>query len=599
MSEGNSESARTAPGTLEQALANGHQMLRDHPDMALAQAHAILKRDESNSPALRLAAAAHRALGDAEQAERAELAAIHHSQRIPSLVAAARALDEGRAGEASHIAAKHLSTSPDDLAALALSAESAIALGVADKAEPLLRLVLGRVPSFVPARLLLIQALMRQDKLLESRTLVEDVIASRPNDITALRLLARIQTDLGAQEAAASTYEQLLKLDDTLPDLWILYGDALRFLGRKIDSRLAYQRALTIDPHHGQAWWSIVNLDPAAVEEQQTAKIEDALAARRDQPEHAGNLRFALGTAFDALGRYADAFRHFEAGNILRRDAQPYDPEEISAQIDRHIAALPPGSLPRRRERGSGTAVPIFIVGMPRSGSTLVERILGRHSMVEALGELPIIPHFVEALKLEQPDAPVEPRIAQLAPDQLEHMAKHYLDRAADHCRTGSPFFVDKLHMNWRHLALILRLFPQAPIIDVRRSALDCCWSNYKLLFARGHPAASDLNDLGRFFIDYARFIDHIDRIAPGRIHRLGYEALVEDIEVETRRLLDFLGLPFEEQCLDFHLSDQPVATASSEQVRRPLNRDGIGAWRPYAAWLDPLRDALGPFAGD
>ena len=589
--------AETKAGTLEEALANGWQMLRERPDMALAQAQAILRREPRNTEALRLAGSAHRARTETALAEQAELAAIHHSQRIPALIAAAKALDAGQYGEASRLAAEHLGTQPDDLAALTLSAESALALSLPDKAEPLLRMVLGRAPSFAPARMLLINSVMMQDKFIEARKLLQEVMKDCADDETALALLARIETSLNDHEAAAATYERLLKTMDEKPEIWTQYGDALRFIGRKIDSRLAYQRALVTDRHFGQAWWSLVNLDAAGVSDAMIQEMEEALIARAGEPEDAGNLNFALGSAYDAKARHEEAFRHFEAGNKLRREAQPYDARETSEQVDRYIASMQPRSLPQRRERGSRAPVPIFIVGMPRSGSTLVERILGRHSMIEGLGELPIVPHIIESLKLEDQAISVEAKIAGLKADRLRAFGQRYLDRACEHRRSDSAFFVDKLHMNWRHLGLILRILPEARVIDVRRSALDCCWSNYKLLFARGHPAASDLGDLGRFYVDYVRFIDHIEAIAPGRVHQLRYEAVIDDIEAETRSMLAHIGVPFEPQCVDFHLSDQPVATASSEQVRRPLNREGIGAWRPYAKWLGPLQEALGDLA--
>lgn len=584
-------------GTLDQALANGRQLLRSRPDMALAQAHAVLRRDGRNPEAYRLAAAAHRALGEGEHAERAELTAIHHSRQVPALAAAAKALDEGKPGEASRLAAEHLAAKPDDLAAVTLSAESALALNLPQQAEPLLRMVLERAPAFAPARTLLINALMRQDKLLESLSLVERLLAVRADDESTLRLLANIQTAQGDHKGAARTYEDLLKANDRSAELWVLYGDTLRFLGRKVDSRVAYQRALALESRFGQAWWALVTVDPGLVSDSDIAEMEAALADRADQPETATNLHFALGTAFDARGRHEDAFIHFEAGNRLRRAGQPYRPGELSGQIGRSIEALPPGGLPQLQREGVAPPFPIFIVGMPRSGSTLVERILGCHSQIEALGELPLVPHLVDALALDDREA-LESHIAALPPERLQELGRRYLDRASERRRGEQPFIVDKLHMNWRHLPLILRMLPQARVIDVRRSALDCCWSNYKLL-SRGHPASADLRDLGRYFSEHVRLMDHIDTVAPGRIHRLRYELLVDDIEGETCKLLDYIGVPFEPRTLQFHLSDQPVATASSEQVRRPLNRDGIGAWRPYAQWLGPLREALGSLADD
>ena len=589
--------AQVRPGSVAEALANGRRLLKDHPRTALDQAHAILRGDPSDPDALRLAAAAHRALGEPADAERAELAAIHHSKTIPLLAQAAAALDAKQPAEGSRLAAERLKQRPDDLAALTLSAESALAMSLPDKAEPLLRRVLSRLPSFVPARMLLVTSLQLQDKLREALAVLEPVLTARPHDPTALRQRAKIETDLGDHQAAAVTYESLLKAAGDAPDVWITYGDALRFLGRKTDSALAYRRALAIDRRDGQAWWSLVNLDPASTDAEAIEAMETALADRTDEPEHAGNLHFALGGAYDALGRYADAFPHFAAGNALRLAAQPYDPEEIKGQVGRYVEAFRSGSVPERSSMGRRGPAPIFIVGMPRSGSTLVERILGRHPQIEALGELPIMPHIVEAMRRDDPTGPLERRIAALSRNRLDEIAARYLDRSAEHRRSDRPWFTDKLHMNWRHLPLILRALPGARVIDVRRSALDCCWSNYKLLFARGHPAASDLGHLGRFFRDYVRLIDHLEGITPDAILQIRYEDVVDDVDAQTRRMLAFLDLEYDPSCVDFHLSKDPVATASSEQVRRPLNRSGIGSWRNYAPWLEPLREALGPYA--
>jgi tetratricopeptide (TPR) repeat protein len=587
----------TQGGTIDQALANGLALLATNPETALIQALTILKRGGTDPRAFRLAAAAHRKLGEVDQAHRAELAAIHHSGRVPALAAAAKALEDGQPGEASRIAAEHLRSSPDDLAALTLSAESAIALKLADKAEPLLRMVLERAPHFAPALKLLISALMVQDKLVESRSLIQKLVAQQPKDEDSLRLLARVEADLGNQAAAVRVYELLLKLRDDAAELWLLYGDALRFLGRKIDSQLAYRRALSIDPNFGQAWWSLADLDPTAVDSNDVAEMEKVLFNCVEMPVHAANLRFALGMVLDAKGRHTEAFTHFEAGNALTRAAQPYNPDDLSAQIDRYMETLRKGQIPAMASAPPDKTTPIFIVGMPRSGSTLVERILGRHSSIEALGELPLIPHIIESLKREDATMPLEQRVAAFPPIRYVQLAQRYRDRAGERRHTERPFFTDKMHMNWRHLAVILRMFPEARIINVRRAALDCCWSNYKLLFARGHPAAASLGDIGRMYVDYDRFLEHMEAIAPGRILRLNYEALVENIESETRRMLDYVGVPFEVDCLNFHQSSQPVSTASSEQVRQPLNRDGIGTWQPYSKWLGPLRSALGELA--
>lgn len=584
-------------GSLAAAIENGRQLLKRNPALALAQAHAILRRDARNPDALRLAAAAHRLRGEELDAQRAELTAIQHGQSDPALNAAALALDEGKPAEANRIVSGHLRSSPDDLAARTLLAETALAAGLPEKAEPILRLVLERAPQFQPAEDLLVSSLLPQDKLSEARERLEARNSSGRASLSDMRLLARVQSDVGDHEASAATCERMLEMDDQSIETWTSYGDTLRFLGRKVESRLAYQRALGIDPGSGQAWWSLVSLDPEAISDPDLVAMERALEGDACKSDDIGNLNFALGEAFDSRKQFERAFHHFETGNRLRKAAQPYDPGRLTEYVDECVRLIDEGALDLSGSPDSGSGSVVFIVGMPRSGSSLVERMLGRHSSIEALGEMHIVPHIVRSLKVNDPETPAAARIARLSRAQLRDRAGDYMARTAERRRTDRPIFTDKLHMNWKHLPLILRMLPDARIIDVRRSALDCCWSNFKMPFGRGHPAASSLEWIGRFYRDYVRLMDSIDRLAPDRVLRVRYEDLVDDLEGHAERILDYIGLPFEAECLEFHLSSAPVATASSEQVRRPLNREGIGAWKPYSEWLAPLRETLGPLA--
>lgn len=599
--------SRAAPlqrqaGTLAQALANGRALLEQQPAAALAQARAILEASPSEAAALRLAAAAHRALGEDDLAGRAELAALRASERDPALRAIARALGNKQFGEASRLAAVRLREVPDDLAAMTMSAEAAIALGLADKAEPLLDTVRQRAPAFRPAQMLHISALIQMDRLAEARTAIEGQIAREPDNIAHHRLMYRIASEAGDHRAAARIGARIVELPQAGVEDWVSYGDGLRFAGRKAEAVAAYRRALSIDPAHGRAWWSLADIESGALDEEDIAAMGKALDERKDDPEHAGNLSFALGMAHDRRGNHQAAFAHFSAGNALRRAAQPYDAGELSAQVDRWIALFATAEHLAADAPREGQPVPIFILGMPRSGSTLLERALGMHSQIEAMGELAIMPNLVKRLSREQEAGELERRVAGMSATEIGVLGTRYLERACERqvVQGGKrlPVFVDKLHMNWKHLPVILRALPSARVIDLRRDPLDCCWSNYKTLFARGHPAASDLEDLGRFYRDYVRLADHFRALAPDRVKLVDYGRLVDDFEPTLRGIFDFLGLPFEQACLDFHRSRAPVATASSEQVRQPLNRSGIGRWQPYGEWLGPLRNALGDLAG-
>ena len=584
-------------GSVEEGLANGRQLLEQHPEAALTQAQTLLKLGP-DPRALRLAAAAHRKLGEATEAEAAELAAIQQSLSSPQMKAAAQAEHEGRSGEASAIAARQLAKEPDDLLAMTISAEAAITLRRLDDGERLLRPVLDRAPGFLRASMFLARSLMLQCRITEAIRVMTDAVMRVPQNVPANKFLAQLQAEARDYEAAASTYERLLGPHDKEAELWVSYGDMLRFLGRRTDSELAYRRAIFADSGNGSAWWALASLDASALADKDLARMESALADRRDKPEDAGALHFALGEASDKRTRYAEAFEHFSEGNRLREKAQPCDPSTLTAEVDNSIALFTPEFFASRSGQAVQDASPVFIIGMPRSGSTLIERIIGRHSQVEAAGELPIVPRMVEVLSARGGGVgQYRDVVSSLAATRLRQLGETYLDRAREFRNSEKPRFTDKLHMNWRHIGFIHLLFPNARIIDVRRNPLDCCWSNFKLLFTRGHPAASNLEHIGRFYADYVRMVDHLDAVGAGSVLRVQYEDIVDNVEVQTRRMLDFLGLKFEEQCIDFHLSTEPVATASSEQVRRPINRQGIGVWKNYEKWLGPLIKALGPLA--
>ena len=584
-------------GTVEEGLANGRMLLDEHPQAALKQAQTLLKLGP-DPRILRLAAAAHRKLGEVSEADAAECAGIQQSLPMPCLKAAAQAEHDGRSGEASAMAAQQLIQQPDDLLAMTISAEAAISLRRLVEAEGLLRKVLERAPSFLRASMMLARSLMLQSRMAAAIGVMEDAVSRVPNSIAPNKMLAQLRAEIHDFDGAAAEYERLLSKNDRETDLWVSYGDMLRFIGRRTDSELAYRRALVVDAGSGLAWWGLTDLDPGAITDTDVSRMKTALEQRSNNPEDVGSLQFALGAVLDKRGQHVEGFTHFAEGNRLRQIAQPYDPSTLTNEVARSIKIFTDKFYVSRSNGMTRDDSPIFIVGMPRSGSTLVERILGQHSQVEATGELPIIPRMVEPLSVKGGGiGKYRDILSQLPSAQVRDLGEQYLELAREFRKSERRSFTDKLHMNWRHIGFIRLILPNARIIDVRRGALDCCWSNYKLLFTRGHPAASGLDHIGRFYADYVRMMDHMDEAQPGAVLRVHYEDVVEDIERETRRMFDFIGAPFEQGCLDFHLSEAPTATASSEQVRRPLNREGIGSSRPYAQWLGPLRDALGPLA--
>ena len=306
---------------------------------------------------------------------------------------------------------------------------------------------------------------------------------------------------------------------------------------------------------------------------------------------------FALGKALEDAGEWAGSFEHYQAGNALRRERLSYDADETTAHVARSKALFTPAFFAGRSGAGSPAPDPIFVIGLPRSGSTLVEQILSSHSKVEGTMELPDIASIARRLGGERREGeePAYPGVlADLTPEQLKALGEEYLERTRIQRKTGRPLFIDKMPNNFAHIGLIHLILPNAKIVDVRRHPLACCFSGFKQHFARGQGFTYDLTDIGRYYADYAALMAHVDAVLPGRAHRVIYEQLVEDPETEIRRLLAYCGLEFEPACLSFHETARPVRTASSEQVRQPLYRDGLDQWRHYEPWLGPLKAALG-----
>jgi tetratricopeptide (TPR) repeat protein len=377
------------------------------------------------------------------------------------------------------------------------------------------------------------------------------------------------------------------------------YGHVLNTVGRLADSIAAYRRAIALDPTYGEAWWSVANLKTVRLDEQDIRTMVGALGTEGLDDDRRLHLHFALGKALEDQGDWAQSFHHYAEGNRLRHAAVRYNPEGLSDLVRRNRSTYTPALMAARAGAGSTARDPIFIVGTPRAGSTLIEQILSSHSMVEGTSELPHLPDMVRRVEEELSggggDSRFPEAIAELDPAALRALGEEYLERTRVHRKTGKPLFIDKLPNNWLNIGLIRLILPNARIIDARRHPLDACFSNYKQNFASGQIFTYDLTDLGRYYADYVSLLGHFDTVLPGHIHRVIHERLVEDTEREIRRMLDYLSLPFEDSCLRFYENERAVRTPSAEQVRRPINRDGVGKWKPYEPWLGPLKQALGP----
>jgi tetratricopeptide (TPR) repeat protein len=592
---------RRVPGTHEDALVNGYRILEQHPEAALKQAE-ILLRGRAEPRALRLAAAAYRRLGRAQEAESAELAAIQAGFGDRELERAAVAQRDGRLGIAKAITDDVLRREPEDLLALTLSAEAAMELWNVERAEDLerveeiLRRVLARAPSFLRATMLLATCLTKQVRMREAIAVLEGARARKPDNREVLGMLVRVRVEVGDVDEAISLYEKLASLDKKQPGMWVNLGQYYRISGRRQDAIDAFRTALRIDHGNGSAWWSLANYFGDDLNHDDERAIRQALEERAGTID-AGPLHLATGVIEDRHGNHAEAFTHFIAGKEARLNKQPFDPEPITSAVDEVIRTFTPALYQRRKSAGWPDHSPIFILGMPRSGTTLVERILGQHSAIEMTGELQIIPRLADIARFQAGDPDRYAALLEdLSDQQLSQVGQNYVLGSQDYRKTDAARFVDKNNLNWMHIGTILLVLSNAKIIDVRRGALDCCWANFKMLFG-AFPAANDLRHVGRFYRDYVRLMDAVTAAAPGRILPVRYEDVVDDVEGQARRMTNFLGLPYEPGAGDFHLSTAPVATASSEQVRQPINRRGIGSAEPYRPWLGPLIETLGPLA--
>jgi len=590
--------AEGAVGTVAQALALAARLVRQDPSLAAAQAREILKSSPHNPDAYRVLGAALRRSGEDEEAQRAELDAIAASASDPDLVRAAEALLDNDLPVAERILRPHLKRKPTDVAAIRMMAELAGRLGRYADSENLLRRALELAPAFAAARANLATVLYKQNRPAEAIEQLDRLQAAGEEGAAQQNLKAAALGRIGSYEEAVALYEAVLARLPDQPRVWMSYGHVLKTVGRQRDCIAAYRRALAAAPSLGEAWWSLANLKTVLFSDSDLAAMTEALTAEHLTEDDRFHLHFALGKALEDRGEAEASFAHYAEANRLRRATIRYDAGQPSAHVRRCEALFTPAFFEAREGWGSDAIDPIFILGMPRAGSTLIEQILASHPQVEGTMELPDIPALAKRLGAPRHEAGASAYpdcLADLAPDALRALGEEYLERTRIQRKTGRPFFIDKMPNNWAHVGLIRLILPNARIIDARRHPLACGFSNFKQHFARGQAFSYSQEEMGRFYRDYVRLMRHFDAVLPGLVHRVIHERLVEDQEGEVRRLLDFLGLPFDEACLRFHENERAVRTASSEQVRRPISREGLDRWRAYEPWLGPLKAALGP----
>jgi tetratricopeptide (TPR) repeat protein len=534
------------------------------------------------------------------QADNAALAASHVATLRtlpPEVVTATGLFEDGDLDLAEPMVRAYLLKHGDQVEAMRLLARIGIARKVFDDAELLLAAVLGLAPGYRAARKEYAEVLIELHKYPEARRELERLLKEdRDNRQYYQELYATTSVGLGEHERAVALYRDLLQRTPADPELHLSIAHALKTLGRRDEAIESYRRAAACRPNFGDAYWSLANLKTYRFTDEELRRLRAAEADPAVGLIDRFHLCFALGKALEDQGEFAESFRYYELGNALKRSESKYLPEIIESNTRRQIEVCTAEFFASRRGWGVQNPDPIFIVGLPRSGSTLIEQILASHSTVEGTQELATVQQIVGTLRGRDPDLNNSryPRIlAQLTGGDFRQLGEKYLADTRVY-RTGRAFFIDKMPNNFRHLGLIHLMLPRAKIIDARREPIACCFSNLKQLFAQGQEFTYSVDDIARYYRTYLELMRQWDRVLPGWVLRVHHEHVVDDLEGNVRRILDFCGLDFEPQCIEFHKTVRSVRTASSEQVRRPIYRQGLDQWKNFEPWLEPLKEALG-----
>jgi tetratricopeptide (TPR) repeat protein len=533
------------------------------------------------------------------QAANAATAAAHVeklAQLPPEVVTASTMFADGEVFPAERLIRDFLIRHGDHVEAMRLLARIGMKLDVLDDAEVLLAGLLRLEPEYHAARHDYATVLLKRHKHAQALEELEKLRKVEPDNRAFQVSYATGLVGLGQHERAVELYRKILAEIPQAADLHLSIAHALKTIGKQQDAIDSYRTAIDIKPGYGDAYWSLANL--------KTYKFPDADLVRMRAEEQAPgialedhyHLCFALGKALEDRADYAESFRYYERGNALKKAETRFRIEPIERNTRLQVSVCTPELFESRRGSGCASDEPIFIIGLPRAGSTLLEQILASHSQVEGTLELPDIPRLVGELQERDPD-PANPRypgvLATLEPEALRRYGERYLADTRIY-RTDKPRFIDKMPNNFRHVGLIHLILPNARIIDARREPMACCFSNFKQLFAAGQEFTYSLEDIARYYRTYVEITRHWDAVLPGKVLRIQHEDVVEDLEGNVRKLLEFCNLDFEPACLEFWKNERSVRTASSEQVRRPIFKEGLDQWRNFEPWLGPLKDALG-----
>ncbi len=522
--------------------------------------------------------------------------------RLPAEVIQATSLfSDGEITLAENIVRAFLLRHGDHIEAMRLLARIGLERGVLDEAELLLEAVLKLAPGYQAARADYARTLLKRQKYLQSRREFETLLRLDHANRQHLKDYAAACVGLGDYEPIIRLYRQLLdespRHGPETADLHLWIGHSLKTVGNQQDALREYRAALAARPEFGDAWWSLANLKTYRFSDEEIEQMRAAESAPATTSEDRYHLCFALGKAQEDRAQFSESWTYYARGNSLKHAENRYLPEITETNTRLQIEVCTQSFFAERPGWGLPDPDPIFIVGLPRSGSTLIEQILASHSQVEGTQELADIQRIVLELRgratdLEKPRCPGV--LTELKKEDFSRLGARYMSDTRSYRKSGKAFFIDKMPNNVRYIGLIHLMLPNAKIIDARREPMACCFGNLKQLFSSGQEFSYSIGDIARYYRTYLELMRHWSAVLPGRILKVQYEDVVENLESNVRRILDFCGLPFEPACLEFHKTVRSVRTASSEQVRQPIFREGLQQWRNYEAWLGPLEQALG-----
>ncbi|MDR9389705.1 MAG: sulfotransferase [Wenzhouxiangella sp.] len=508
-------------------------------------------------------------------------------------------MHEGRLYKAEQACRQYLKAHPKDTEGMRLLAAIGAELNVLDDAEFLLESALEFEPKFDLARLDYVKVLHKRQKFQKAFDQAVELRRRLPNNLAAEMVYANQCAAIGRYQDALAVLDPLVDISPHPENVHMQRGHAFKTIGEQDQAIGAYQAAAAQRPEFGDAWWSLANLKTYRFSDDDLDRMAQALNSDQATVVDRYHLHFALGKAIEDRNDFEHAFDHYAQGNALKKAQVRYSADRMHADFERQKAFFTPERVASFEGQGDPAPDPIFIVGLPRAGSTLIEQILASHSQIDGTLELPNILATVHRLNGRQlvNDTPKYPQVlAEYTPEAIRAMGSQYIEDTRIH-RQGAPLFTDKMPNNFRHIGLIKTMLPNARIIDARRHPMACCFSGFKQLFAEGQEFSYGLDDIGRYWADYADLMDHWHAVYPGEILQVDYEAVVEDLDAQVKRMLTFLGLEFEPQCVEFHQTQRSVRTASAEQVRQPIYQAGVAQWRHFEPWLGPLKATLGEHA--